>query len=415
MGLVTLLTILPFQAIKHEGDESAVKDTEMADTSTALSDDEDEVEDGEEGEKPENDDKESGTATTDEQAPDREMTDVSATSGDGEAPKGVEQKQPPANPLSLAQPNLAAVQSGSSLEGSPLKNVMVQSPTEPSSTSPLAAPIDQAAAGTERTEAGKTETDKSEVEKAHVEKPDADKSEAERSEAGKSDPSMSETGKLETGKPDVEMGDVSATAPVPSDEARKKPELEPAPQQAQQGEQELEKKEPEEAASAEPSVSITADTELSQNRMPSPGEEAARALDVNPTTVEPKDAPNSPAKPDTLVPATEAGKGPSTAAGQAAAEEPPVKESTEGEEGDDILGSLIEGLDRRAEEMRQKSAESASAAGPTSVLETKSTEGQAGEGGEVKEKPTETAASTEAGGGEKVEGPSAGEGEAKEA
>lgn len=151
-----MLTVASEQGIKAEDTEdSANQDSEMADVSGMQSEDEEgEAEDDEEGEEEGGDDEGGETPNAEnvngdaqtEEAEESEMSEVIQPSSIEEA----DQIRPPApeveeitvpkvrsQPLSLG--NLAPPHSAThpKVEGSPLKNVMIQSPTEPS---PLVSP-----------------------------------------------------------------------------------------------------------------------------------------------------------------------------------------------------------------------------------------------------------------------------------
>ncbi|KAK7433301.1 hypothetical protein QQZ08_000239 [Neonectria magnoliae] len=122
--------------IKQETDDNTNQDSEMADDDD--DDDDDEGDEGDEGEDGDEGGETPADSTQHESSIDHEMTDVvpaietsapdrpDAEMGDNEVPS--EMLAPP-NPLSLALPPLNPSPGLSRLEGSPLKNVIMPSPT----------------------------------------------------------------------------------------------------------------------------------------------------------------------------------------------------------------------------------------------------------------------------------------------
>ena len=142
----------------QERDESNNnQDSEMADISQAPSDDDDDGEEGDDGEDgdegadddqdenepPENanvqeQDNEMGGPSPPAEQGAEETTESDAMTDDEQQPASKRSVPPVPNPLNLAPPTTALF--SPRLEGSPLKNVVLPSPTDPSPhTSPVAA------------------------------------------------------------------------------------------------------------------------------------------------------------------------------------------------------------------------------------------------------------------------------------
>jgi hypothetical protein len=158
VDLCQLLTL--HQGAKQEGDGSVNNDTEMADTPAVQSDDEgDEGDDGDEGDEGD-DDQQDDDENGDDQSQDQDMDQSSPSvsnqpldANDTDVPTDEEspmpkRMMPPMNPLNLTPPTAVAHFAASSprLEGSPLKNVVLPSPTE---ASPQISPVGDAFAPAE--------------------------------------------------------------------------------------------------------------------------------------------------------------------------------------------------------------------------------------------------------------------------